>query len=69
MSPRPRQTRPRQHDVLWVVILLAVLVAVVIFVVRETRRERDACEEGGGTVVNVHNSQTGEWFCQEPRSR
>ena len=61
--------KDRNTDVLWIAILLAVIVAVVIFCVRETRRERDACEEDGGTVVNVHNSQTGEWFCQEPRSR
>ena len=53
-------------DVLWIAILLAIIVAVVIFAVRDSRHKRDDCEERGGTVVFIHNSQTGEWFCQEP---
>jgi cytochrome c-type biogenesis protein CcmH/NrfF len=59
--------KARDTEVLWIAILLAIIVAIVIFAVRATRRERAACEERGGTIVNVHNSQTGEWFCQEPR--
>ena len=58
----------RKEEVLWIAIIVAIIVAIVIFAVRDTRRERNACEERGGTIVNVHNSQTGEWFCQEPRS-
>jgi hypothetical protein len=56
----------RKTDVFWMTILFAIIIAVVIFAARATRDEQDACEERGGTIVHVHNSQHGEWFCQEP---
>lgn len=54
-------------DILWVALMLVFIGILVFLVIRETRHEQADCEDRGGTIVRVHNSQTGEWFCQEPR--
>jgi len=59
--------KSNKSDVIWVTIMIAIIAALVVFAVRSTRNEQADCEDRGGTIVRVHNSQTGEWFCQEPR--